>query len=105
MRGSTRAVYAGSLCGQVEGLGYWRLAPTGRRPAAHDIDGAPDRDHTDTVTRRRKVRSARPASGLRIEYLDLAVCPVRSLPAYYHQSTADSGRANAAASCRRVGLL
>src|SRR5688500_7944602 len=103
MREPTRPLFAGSRSREVDGLRYWRLASTGRRTAGHDVDGAPDRDHTDTVARVREVGETRPASGLGVEYLDLAVGPTRLLSTDEHQSVADSRRADAAARGRRVG--
>src|SRR5258705_8809491 len=105
MQGPTPPVLAGSRSAEVDGLRYRRLAPTGRRAAAHDVDGAPDRDHTDTVARRRQVGSACPAPGLRIEDLDLAVRAAELLSADEHESIADGGSADAPARGRCVGRL
>src|SRR5438034_992187 len=104
MREATRPAYVGSLSREVEGLRYWRLAAAGGGTAAHHVHGAADRDHTDTVTRCRKVGQARPRASRGVVELDLLVRAVGPLATDEDDAVADRGRADAAARgrCRRV---
>src|SRR5687768_15404006 len=103
MREPTPSLFAGSRNGEVEGLRYGRLASTGRRTAGHHVDGASDRDHTDTVARVRKVGETGPRAGRGVEHLDLPVRSAGLLAADEDQATADHVCANAAARRRRIG--
>src|SRR5712664_150329 len=103
MREPTRRVFPGSLRGEVEGLGYGGLAATGRGTAAHHVDGAADRDHTDTVPRRRKVGESRPRACRRVVELDLLVCALGPFAADEHETIAHGGRADTAARGRCLG--
>src|SRR5688572_31980330 len=97
MRERTRPLFSRSRSVEVDGLRYGRLASTGRRTAGHHVDGAPDRDHTDTVARVRKVGETGPRARRGVEHLDLPVRPTRLLAADEDQAAADHIRADAAA--------
>src|SRR5437867_688876 len=94
MRETTRPAYVGSLSREVEGLRYWRLAAAGGGTAAHHVHGAADRDHTDTVTRCRKVGQARPRASRGVVELDLLVRAVGPFATDEDDAVADRGRAD-----------
>src|ERR1700716_4182840 len=91
------------MLANVERLAHGGLARARCRGAAHHINGAPNGDDAEAVTRGRKVRPALPLAGGRVENVDIFERTERLLSPDHKDPVADYRGADPAAGGRDVG--